>query len=138
MSYRPKGLKYNIVKVNSTWFKKGGVGFTGKHSQETKEHWSKIRKGKPKRGGYSFKEGAENPRWKNAMPQTLEKKEKLAGRKKPEQCDICGAFGRDFRKGLCFDHDHKTGNFRGWICMRCNLAIGLAKDNSELLIAMAN
>lgn len=138
MSKRPKGLKYKIVKFNPTWFKKGSSGFVGKHSQKTKEHLSKIRKGRPKKGGFSFGKGKDNPRWSNALPQTLGKREVLAGRKRPEQCEICGAFGKDFKKGLCFDHDHATNKFRGWICIRCNFAIGLAKDNSELLIAMAN
>ena len=67
----------------------------------------------------------------------LKKREKLAGRLKPEQCEICGAFGKDLKRGLCFDHDHNTGKFRGWICTRCNLILGLAKDNSELLIKLS-
>lgn len=56
------------------------------------------------------------------------KLEKIAGRKKPEQCEVCGAFGR-----IVFDHDHKTGEFRGWICNRCNVALGMANDNIEIL-----
>ena len=62
----------------------------------------------------------------------IQKQEKLAGRKRPEQCEVCGAMG-----DICFDHDHKTGEFREWICRRCNLLLGLAKDNSELLNALS-
>jgi len=29
------------------------------------------------------------------------------------------------------DHDHETGNFRGWICNKCNLAIGNMNDDLE-------
>lgn len=29
------------------------------------------------------------------------------------------------------DHDHDTGIFRGWICNRCNLGIGLLGDSIE-------
>ena len=43
---RPSGLKYKIVVKNKGWFKKGSSGFTGKHSEETKIYFSKIRKGK--------------------------------------------------------------------------------------------
>lgn len=57
-------------------------------------------------------------------------------RPKPEQCEICGIFGKELKKGLCFDHDHKTGEFRGWICGRCNCALGLVKDNTETLLAL--
>jgi hypothetical protein len=52
--------------------------------------------------------------------------------KKPEVCDSCGE-----DKPLQFDHDHVTGKFRGWICLNCNRAIGLAKDNPETLRMMA-
>ena len=31
------------------------------------------------------------------------------------------------------DHDHKTGQFRGWLCHSCNRNIGSFKDNVELL-----
>lgn len=60
-------------------------------------------------------------------------KEKLAGRKRPEQCEICGSLGK-----ICFDHDHITNKFRGWICLRCNVALGMVKDNSETLMALAD
>ena len=62
-----------------------------------------------------------------------QKKEKLAGREKPKDCEICGGGGK-----ICFDHNHVTGKFRGWICERCNFSIGHARDNAELLEAMAS
>ena len=67
----------------------------------------------------------------------LQRKEKEAGRKKPEHCEVCGAFEREFKLGLCFDHDHKTGKFRGWLCSHCNHALGYARDNPELLRKLA-
>ena len=138
MGKRPSGLKYNIVAKNNGWFLKGhNLNKNRKLTDEHKNNLSKSHKGIKKKGGYSFGLGKNNPRWSGAMPQTLENKEKLAGRKKPERCEICGAFGSDFKKGLCFDHNHETNEFRGWICMRCNFAIGLAKDSSQLLRKMA-
>lgn len=74
------------------------------------------------KGGYSGR----RDRW-------LKKKENKAGRNRPEQCEVCGAIGR-----ICFDHNHKTGEFRGWICLRCNSVLGFVKDNGELLIALNN
>ena len=83
--------------------------------------------------------GKDNPMWKGGLTQ-LEKLEKLAGRKRSEQCELCGAFadgyGKRFYGRICFDHDHKTGKFRGWICVRCNTVLGHVKDNSELLLTM--
>lgn len=34
---------------------------------------------------------------------------------------------------MCFDHDHATGKFRGWICRKCNLMLGHAEDNVDTL-----
>jgi len=60
-------------------------------------------------------------------------REQTAGKKKPEQCELCGSIGV-----ICFDHCHKTGKFRGWICRRCNLVLGMVKDNQELLVSMVD
>lgn len=50
------------------------------------------------------------------------------GMEKPSICKICNRTGK-----ICFDHDHKTGKFRGWICYKCNLTLGLVNDNKEIL-----
>jgi hypothetical protein len=34
---------------------------------------------------------------------------------------------------LHVDHDHRTGEIRGLLCMRCNNALGLFRENSDLL-----
>ena len=54
-----------------------------------------------------------------------------------EVCDICHQPERAKRNGqvrmLCKDHDHRTGEWRGLLCSRCNNAIGLFSDNVGLL-----
>ena len=96
--------------------------------------WMKGRKSK----GKVFKKGF-TPwnKGKGLYLTKTQKREIMVGRKVPEQCELCGAFGGEFKKGLYFDHDHKTGKFRGWICIRCNFALGMVKDNSELLLKMS-
>lgn len=47
---------------------------------------------------------------------------------KTEACAICGSKVR-----LVLDHDHKSKQFRGWICSRCNLMLGLSQDNPKVL-----
>lgn len=59
------------------------------------------------------------------------KQEELTGRSKPELCELCGEKGR-----ICFDHNHKTGNFRGWICHRCNVVLGMVEDSCDVLEKM--
>ncbi len=95
-----------------------------KHSEETKE---KLRKMNLK----NIVSDPENyPKWRGGIGWLL-KLEVRAGRKRPDKCELCSS-----EKRICFDHDHKTGKFRGWICDRCNKALGLVGDNIETLQLM--
>ena len=46
-------------------------------------------------------------------------------------CGICGVpMTHDkTRTGMCFDHDHETDTFRGWLCKVCNTSLGGLGDN---------
>lgn len=44
-------------------------------------------------------------------------------------CTICGNNGPN----LSIDHDHKSNQVRGLLCMNCNIGIGHFKDDPELL-----
>lgn len=59
------------------------------------------------------------------------KLEKKAGRPRPDNCEICSRGGK-----ICFDHDHKTGKFRGWICFNCNTVLGRVLDDIGILGAL--
>jgi len=51
---------------------------------------------------------------------------------------VCACCNRRPRKGqLCRDHHHKSKTFRGLLCIPCNLALGLIKDDPETAAAMA-
>lgn len=36
-------------------------------------------------------------------------------------CQLCGTVPKT--RGLQWDHDHKTGEHRGWLCWKCNRAL---------------
>lgn len=46
-------------------------------------------------------------------------------------CAICGKEERN--KNLSVDHCHETNKVRGLLCTNCNRAIGLLKDNVQIL-----
>ena len=58
--------------------------------------------------------------------------ETMAGRPRPEVCDACGG-PPDSNKGMHFDHCHRHGHFRGWLCRGCNLVLGYVKDDPDRL-----
>lgn len=47
----------------------------------------------------------------------------------PSICEVCSSSDRK----IAFDHDHDTGDFRGWLCTNCNSALGLVNDDVEVL-----
>lgn len=51
-------------------------------------------------------------------------------RSAPLVCECCGLPPPDGTQ-MCLDHDHVTGAFRGWLCMKCNVALGLLGDTIE-------
>lgn len=51
-----------------------------------------------------------------------------------KMCEICGIHEDDVPElHLCMDHDHTTGEFRGWLCKPCNSGIGYLKDSADLV-----
>jgi len=52
------------------------------------------------------------------------------------QCAICGTDkpGRN-HPTLYVDHNHTTGQVRGLLCCDCNLILGQAKENCEILLS---
>ena len=52
-----------------------------------------------------------------------------------DHCEICGV---TLVKKKCIDHCHDTEKVRGVLCNNCNTALGLVKDNTEVLSRMIN
>jgi hypothetical protein len=77
-------------------------------------------------------EGQKRRNQKYAFKRSIER-ENLAGRKRPDLCEICG----EFHLRIVFDHCHNHGHFRGWICDRCNKTLGMVKDSGILLGKLA-
>lgn len=51
----------------------------------------------------------------------------------PKACEICGSTEK-----LSIDHDHSTGNYRGVLCYRCNVALVFIAENENRAIGLAH
>lgn len=134
-----RGVK-GSVKPNKTSFKRGqtpwnknkNTGLVPKSAFKKGSHPSpktEFKKGftsKIKR-----KSGEDHYFWKGGVS-LPGYKEKVAGRPRPRNCEICNE-----KRRIYFDHDHTTGKFRGWICDQCNFALGMVRDNPSVLIKLA-
>lgn len=47
------------------------------------------------------------------------------------ECHVCGISEAECKRKLHMDHNHETGKFRGWLCAKCNIALGLLGDSEE-------
>lgn len=69
-------------------------------------------------------------RWRNDKDRLLARSRAQYARrmnKRPKKCECCKQVVEGRR--LHWDHNHQTGQFRGWLCGRCNPGIGLLGDN---------
>lgn len=60
------------------------------------------------------------------------KLERIAGRPRPDNCEVCEKPGV-----ICFEHDHESGAFRGWLCTRCNSTLAYAYESPKTLRKLA-
>jgi hypothetical protein len=70
----------------------------------------------------------------NMSPKIRKEWEQKKPNSEPFECPVC--LKRTIAGVTCkvvLDHNHKTGEVRGWICDSCNTGIGRFKDDVELL-----
>lgn len=115
----PHSMKSRMKQSKTA--KKRGIGLWNIDRKQTKE-WKEKRLSKTR--------GEKHYNWKDGLTNS-QRKEKIADRKKTDYCECCGEKGR-----ICFDHNHITGKFRGWVCARCNLTLGQVKDSINILNAL--
>lgn len=132
------GKHWKLTEVTKNKQRKSKIGKKNpnynNHSSHTKEWNKKISMAN------TGKKASEETKRKIATAKTKDwnslHKLKLTAPPKKDRCDICNTPESELKRKLHYDHDHKTGKFRGWLCMSCNLGLGHAKDNIEILLAM--
>ena len=104
------------------------------HQKHKKE---RAKKAKEKWGTSKYKQCAKNSALKRKYGITLIEYHKMLEEQKGV-CKICGkpSTAKDRYGGvkkLHVDHNHKTGEIRGLLCVKCNQAIGLFGESKEVL-----
>lgn len=94
------------------------------HNTYVREVWYKKNKEK------QIKSSAD---WRNRNPERLKAyslnvnlEEVIELFKTEKKCFICSS-----TENICLDHCHVSNNVRGWLCNKCNFAIGLLGDTIE-------
>lgn len=128
--YQGTGFKKGHERLGGILIKKGE--HKGKEFQKGFTPWNKGKKGiqKSHRKGKKFPElsGKNHHNWKGGISLAYRVKKIEEQRPRPSNCEICGEIGV-----ICYEHDHSTGKFRGWVCSPCNCIMGFANDNIEKL-----
>jgi hypothetical protein len=70
---------------------------------------------------------------KRHFSNTVSSLKKIHPKPKDSKCECC----EDFTLKLVLDHDHKTDEFRGWICNNCNQALGKLKEDPVTVMKAA-
>tara|TARA_R100000781_G_scaffold28413_1_gene21017 strand:- start:427 stop:804 length:378 start_codon:yes stop_codon:yes gene_type:complete len=72
---------------------------------------------------------------RNAKMRRIKQLRKTVG-EPPLNCQCCGRPAKNNK--LSLDHDHSTGEFRGWLCQPCNKSLGRIGDNLEGVLKFVN
>jgi hypothetical protein len=86
-------------------------------------------------GKKSVKRRCTNSNFKSKHGWTLEKYEEQL-KLQNNKCAICGIDIENYNRRFSIDHNHKTNKIRELLCNRCNVALGLIKENIETLYHM--
>lgn len=113
-------------------FRKRSRDWRGKNKNKVKEYYKKWRDNADrfKIALQSSRRAARNGGYEPCSATVEEIRAAYTGR-----CEICGVSDMECISKFHMDHNHEPpGNFRGWLCARCNKALGGFGDSEELLI----
>jgi hypothetical protein len=139
------GYRYDCKQCVLTSLKEKYIKRTKKAvkaRQRYRKQYAKKNKDKllaQKRDYYHNRGGSRRRKERNIRKRygiSLEQYENIKARQ-DYKCAICGIPDAECYNGLHLDHNHRTGQIRGFLCLGCNHAIGKMGDNPTLLYKAA-
>jgi ribosomal protein RSM22 (predicted rRNA methylase) len=129
--------KERLKQIAKEWREKNAEKVRTDRARYKDAHREKINAEERTRYHATKAEKSQTPEWKARIKRNnmarpakvLARNEITLGRVKPAVCEACG--GND--GGIVFDHCHEHGHARGWLCDRCNVALGCLRDNIDRL-----
>lgn len=113
-----------------------GVGFQWKSTHPKQVMCSKSCYMKARARSHDVDRAVANIRTQKAYVRKLARKSGITVEEfESRRMGACECCGRDDRFPLHWDHDHRTGQFRGFLCEPCNHLLGKAKDDATILTA---
>jgi hypothetical protein len=121
--------KKRVREATARWRAKN-PGYKAPSQKDPEYMAAQRRKYLDKNPGY-----ARNAALKHKYGITFEEKLEML-REQELRCKICN-IEFNSEKHACVDHNHVTGEIRALLCNSCNLMIGMAKENTQVLLAAA-
>jgi hypothetical protein len=124
-SVRYQRNKKKIAKTNKNW--------RDRNKKYSREQRLQYEKDNPEKKQRHLKQTADGIRFKLTGVTSKQFYKKLFLQK--NLCEICKEpmASSIWIRRPCQDHDHKTGQIRDILCSQCNLCLGNARDNKEIL-----
>jgi hypothetical protein len=113
--YKERAVKFGKSETRKQYL----IDNKEKTRDYNKERWLKLKETKP--------------HLKAIYNITLEKYNEMFIKQK-ECCLGCNQHRSLLKRDLCVDHCHVTGKIRGLLCDSCNKALGLIKDDKNILL----
>ena len=111
--------------------------YTKAWKDQNKEYVSKYNKELKSKNKYHRRDKARDTLLKRQYDITLDEYREMS-KLQNHKCLICGRHKSEFKKCLCVDHNHDTGKIRGLLCSNCNMALGLLKDDINIIKNMVD
>ena len=128
------GFQYCCKQCDSLRNKKQYIQNFEANKQRRKDYYRNNKEKLKEYNRERYKKHSEigvNSRFKREYKISLEDYNNLLFKQK-NSCGICLIDKNNYKQRFSVDHNHKTGNVRGLLCIKCNSGLGMFQENLTL------